>query len=286
MKTKQKTNEGFTRLDVAAVVAITFLIGILGASSAGATASNSQSVTCINNMQQLMRALHLYTGDSNDYLPPMQDNTASTPYSLWLVHLAQSPIDATNTAKLLDPQYSLLAPYLNGNATVFKCPAEPATRAAGGGAQQPWNRSVSMNHAVGSRLDVLGPKAATDGAWLDGNHNHLANSVWRTYARFADIVNPSPANLWIFLDERGESVNDANFASVGPSPSGSHYRWIDYPGKAHNNAGGFGFADGHAEIHAWVGTGTVVTPPTLAGNALLDIGWLANRTSALVTDQP
>jgi prepilin-type processing-associated H-X9-DG protein len=66
-------------------------------------------------------------------------------------------------------------------------------------------------------------------------------------------------------------------------------RIIDFPASFHNGAAGITFADGHSEIHKWIGadikaaityTGTMpLNVP--AGDSIRDVTWLQQRTSAL-----
>jgi len=83
---------------------------------------------------------------------------------------------------------------------------------------------------------------------------------------------------WVFIDEDAYSLNDAGFG-VGMVNA----EWIDWPGTYHNNACGFAFADGHAEIHKWVeGTtkviGNYVGRKPVPGSK--DWKWISERTSA------
>jgi hypothetical protein len=142
-----------------------------------------------------------------------------------------------------------------------------------------------MNHAVGTNPFQQGGKVATDGPWLDGQHAHTANRTFRTYARLSDVVNPRPSYLFVFLDEHPASINDASFGSMGPIASGTGYMWTDWCAAYHNGGGGFGFADGHGEIHMWLRPATSQLPPSNA-TSQPDLHWLATRTSALVADQP
>ena len=103
---------------------------------------------------------------------------------------------------------------------------------------------------------------------------------------------PGPATLWVFVDEHPNSINDAGFA-VDMKDVGAFSKIIDYPASYHNGACGFSFADGHAEIHKWIG-GTIKPPVSLnganigsganpgpAGNdSVPDVKWLQDHTSA------
>jgi prepilin-type processing-associated H-X9-DG protein len=60
-----------------------------------------------------------------------------------------------------------------------------------------------------------------------------------------DMRKIPPAMAWVFVDEHPDSINDG--ALYVPSNSS----WVDIPATYHNGACGFGFADGHSEIHKW-----------------------------------
>jgi prepilin-type processing-associated H-X9-DG protein len=62
---------------------------------------------------------------------------------------------------------------------------------------------------------------------------------------------------------------------------------VDYPASYHCGAAGFSFADGHAEIHKWIGS--AIKQPVKhnsswlsridAGDSAIDIEWLASVTT-------
>ena len=100
---------------------------------------------------------------------------------------------------------------------------------------------------------------------------------------------PGPSNLFVFLDEHPNSINDSGFA-VECYPGGAKARFIDYPASYHNGAGGFAFGDGHAEIKKWIDPRTVVeasfdgsTWPRVqhvSSPDNLDLAWIQERASA------
>ncbi|HMO65847.1 MAG TPA: hypothetical protein PKE47_11620, partial [Verrucomicrobiota bacterium] len=123
-----------------------------------------------------------------------------------------------------------------------------------------------MNPAV-----ARGNKGAADG---------LVNAE-RLFERTTDVVKPSPAQLWVFVDEHPDSINDGAFFNAQGSRE-----WIDLPANYHNNAGGFAFADGHSEIHRW--RGSVTRRPVQINDFARtvfpvgdpDFAWIIERTSA------
>ena len=144
------------------------------------------------------------------------------------------------------------------------------------GAQKPRIRSISMSQVFGN------------GEWLNGGPPGSSPAPWRIYSKDADIV--KPADTWVFVDEHPDSINDSALAVIctgnqASDPQSSSII-VDYPASYHNGACGFSFADGHSEIHKWLGSAIkppvrgVVIPNAGAGNdSWVDMHWMAARTT-------
>jgi prepilin-type processing-associated H-X9-DG protein len=138
-----------------------------------------------------------------------------------------------------------------------------------------------MNQAVGP--NYYG-NAGTQFSYPDVRGHYLPSTTYTVYIRENDMNKPGPANLWVFIDEHPDSINDAAFAVAMGAGGG----WIDYPATYHNGACGLAFADGHSEVHRWIEQGKIrpiiyagATPfPGNTGNDQ-DVTWLQQRTSAL-----
>ncbi len=92
------------------------------------------------------------------------------------------------------------------------------------------------------------------------------------------MVDPGPAQTWIFIDEDADSLNDGGFAVGVARPE-----WIDWPGTYHNNACGLAFGDGHSEIKKWNDPRTKVINGNVSRASVpgsVDWQWIAYRTSA------
>ena len=136
---------------------------------------------------------------------------------------------------------SLIAPYINGAAILFKCPADtylsPIQRARGFAARV---RSVSMNWASGSahRYDITStlPK-------------------WRGWVTLSEPVQRAPSGLFVILDEHPDSIGDALFAAAKWAPKDfvGPFSWHDIPATYHDGGGSFSFLDGHAALKKWRG---------------------------------
>jgi prepilin-type processing-associated H-X9-DG protein len=100
--------------------------------------------------------------------------------------------------------------------------------------------------------------------------------------REGQLSDPAPVNLWVFLDEHPDTINDGGFAVAMTSQT-----WVDMPANYHNGACGFAFADGHSEIHKWTFKNKI--PPVkyqpvsgFGGNTPPnpDVVWIQQRTSS------
>ncbi|MBM3837846.1 MAG: hypothetical protein FJ398_07740 [Verrucomicrobia bacterium] len=174
--------------------------------------------------------------------------------------------DNTNLLYLIDEKYSKLAKYFGNTKNIFKCPSDiylaPSQRNRG------WTqrvRSISGNIGIGDGNAETGP-------W---------ESLYKHIRKTSEFVFPGPSETWVYLDEHPDSINDAGFFNPRVSS------WIDQPATYHNGASGFAFADGHSEIHKWVGSlkqpraqkvklNTSVDAPAKAGDA--DIRWISYRS--------
>ena len=134
------------------------------------------------------------------------------------------------------------------------------------------NQAFGTNPATRGQRPVIGP-------WLDGDHGNAENEDWNRYGKLSDITKPSPAGLWVLLDEDDRSLNDAGFAVTMVSSL-----FLDAPGTYHNMACGFAFADGHSEVHKWKDDRTQIKGKTFSATLFNpinpDVTWIQERTSA------
>jgi prepilin-type processing-associated H-X9-DG protein len=194
------------------------------------------------HLKQLQLAWFMYAGDNNDKLVPNLGLAfAQTTDNTWVRgvltldgDLPNNP-DNTNT---LDLQRSLLFPYLK-SVGVFKCPAD-RSMATERGPRYPRLRSLTMNNWLGRYL----PDGSLGPVYLPGDNGYRIN------VKFSSLTSPSPAQTFVFIDEREDSINDCVFY-VGMGRRGNNAYAIDLPACYHNGAAGLSFADGHAETHRW-----------------------------------
>jgi prepilin-type processing-associated H-X9-DG protein len=270
----------FTLVECLVIVVTLAFLGSVLVVGVARTHTPSESIQCRNSLRQLAQAWRQYSEDNKDLLLTCQ--TIIPPPAVMAVRTnwMEGNLDFSSSPGNWDPYvYVYTSPmfrYCGKDPLVFRCPADKSMVMAADDSRQPRIRSRSMNSAF------------SRGDWL-ANFN-TSQTVWRIYRTFSNIVRP--ANTFVFIDEHPDSINDSVFSSACTGnqatdpPTAS---WIiDFPANYHNGGCGMSFADGHCEIHKWVGSKIARAPITYTGNinlnihsgdSWLDMHWLAENTT-------
>jgi hypothetical protein len=265
-----KRVRGFTRIELLVMlVTLGLLAGVTR--PVWGNASAPRSLTCMDNLRRLATAWVLYADDhAGRFAANYQGSAAASPdvasgrvgwVSGWL-DFALSHHN-TNTLYLANSTYAVLAPYTEGQVSLYRCPADVYLSSVQ--VQRGWIarvRSYSMNCYMGEGNQETG----------------LWDLSLTKYAKPSDFSGLSPRNAFVLTEEHPDSINDPTlFAPF----SG---RWVDLPASFHDGACWFTFADGHLEQRRWVSSTTVVpvrysfiSPPVRPGDP--DLAWVSRHAS-------
>ena len=247
---------GFTLVELLVVIAIIALLAALLLPSLSGAKDKAQATTCANNVKQLAFAWALYTDDNNDLLVNNSSTADTRSFRQSWVNNIQ---DWGTSPENIDPAYitsGKLAPYVNNDLGVYKCPADRCLAQNG-----PRLRSISMNSLVGDPL----------------HQPNRFNPTWMQFMKLSDF--PRPAMFYVFIEEHPDTINDGYFMNRWDV-----IQWGNLPASYHNGAANMSWADGHLERHKWIantvrpavkggaGGGFVPSPDT-------DYVWLRDRTS-------
>jgi prepilin-type N-terminal cleavage/methylation domain-containing protein/prepilin-type processing-associated H-X9-DG protein len=239
----------FTLIELVVVVSIIGILSALLLPSLSNAKSRAQATSCMNNSKQLMLAWILYAADNNDRcvnnfgVETVMEDLEAEEFRDWVNNVmtwtvSNSVADLSNTNEAW-VRNGLLSKYVGGSLNVYKCPADhylsPDQLAAGWTARL---RSISMNAYLGPSSASPEDQAATTNGFQPG---------YRQFTKASQI--PQPSMIFVTLDENANSINDGLYLNTLENEEG----WNDAPGSYHNGACGASFADGHAEIHQWLG---------------------------------
>jgi prepilin-type N-terminal cleavage/methylation domain-containing protein/prepilin-type processing-associated H-X9-DG protein len=267
---KQARVRGFTLIELLVVIAIIAILAALLLPALSRAKARAQGVYCMNNEKQLTLAWMMYADDNQGNLVPNYGGGTSDPTLSWVLGWESFLPNTSDNTNLTYLENTKISRYTQ-NIGIYKCPSDnyQAMQPAGNMARV---RSVSMNAFIegGAYAGQHGP-----------NDSKLATG-WYSYNNMSDIVNPIPSTLWVFVDEQADSINDGYMETQPSMYPGS---WEDLPASYHNGAGGYGFADGHAEIHKWLDASTLIPVTMVSHNGFTssgpnDLAWQLYHSSA------
>lgn len=266
--------DGFTLLELLTVVAVIAVLSALLLPVLGRAKSKAKSIQCLNNQRQLTLACLQYATDHDDRLPynfgedEIRRRVARNEFLNWTSTVLSWELDSDNTNTFLLTRGGI-GPELSAAARVYRCPSDMALsdiQVRAGWTERV--RSYSMNAMVGDA-----------GEFTKGGKN-VNNPEYHQFFELGQI--PQPAQIFIFIEEHPDSINDGYFLNKPES-----FEWLDLPASYHDGSANLSYADGHIEPYHWRFGST--KPPARPDAARLpfavnqnersDFRWLMSRTS-------
>jgi prepilin-type N-terminal cleavage/methylation domain-containing protein/prepilin-type processing-associated H-X9-DG protein len=226
-----RRRSAFTLIELLVVIAIIAILAAILLPVLAKAQQRAQRAYCLNNLRQLAFAWIMYCDDNNANLPPNGDTANQSIYTWVKGKLSWDfPPNASNpdNYSITNLYSSLLGPYASHQVGIYKCPGDLIP-----GAKGPRVRSVSMNAYMNGASSQSDVQSAMQGYVI--------------YTKLTAMISPGPSDLWVFLDEHADSINDGYFLVW----MGQTQYWVDRPANYHGGTGAFSFADGHAEGRKW-----------------------------------
>lgn len=227
------TTAAFTLIELLVVIAIIAILAAMLLPALAKAKGKAQARQCANNLRQLQLAWTLYETDNNDAFPANVSKMIGgrpTAYSnSWILGNAQYD---TNVATLTNG--CLYASV--GSPAVYRCPSD---RSLIQGTRVSRLRSYSVEGWLGSNFNIYG------NVWPSLEAAPFPGYIFKT--RLTYITSPGPSEVFAFLDEHEESIDDGLFF-IG---SGDYANWNDLPADRHSRGCNLSFLDGHVEYQRW-----------------------------------
>jgi len=231
----------FTLIELLVVIAIIAILAAMLLPALSRAKARAYSINCLSNLKQLEVCWHLYAVDNRDLLPPNDSvndvtstNGANSVDAKSLSWCPDHPMTDTTASNLM---LGVLFQY-NTSVAIYHCPSDHSTVLAADGTPlpQPRNRSYNMSQSVNGYPEYKDPEGIL--------------ALLPCWDRYTLINQPSPAQVFVFIDENSDTELDSQFGN----PVGLRYwpvEWFDMPSDRHLQGGNLSFADGHVEHWRW-----------------------------------
>ncbi len=311
-----KVAGAFTLIELLVVIAIIAILAAILLPVLQAAKVRGQTANCINNQKELGTAWLMYASDNNDGCVGnnWSDEQVWQPHNHWNENWISGWLgadgsggngltggvggpDNTNTSILINTRYATLGDYTK-IPKLFLCPASIVVAPVSGSSPPtrpffPLIRTVSMNCYVG--WNCLPPGA--NNTYYEAETMptpDYSGMLYKVFSKVTDMkAGADPADIFVFMEERAESIDDGSFETAEPATPGTpppaNPTYPNIPTDYHGDAATICFGDGHVDVRRWRDPGLLITQQQIVqkkfagvvGNSQLpDWMWLAQHATA------
>ncbi len=221
----RRSAPAFTLTELLVVMAVIAILASLILPGLSSAKSQAKSTYCLNNLKQLQLAFFNYAHNNGDALVPNYSRSSN------LIQQAVAPSWVLGNAKHDNSTINLEAGLLFreiGDDAVYHCPSDNSKGPLPSGSR---TRSYALS-GWASASDVEGKGEKFD--------------PWMT--RLSELTTRSSAEVFAFIDEHADSIDDGVFAVNDRSKV---LEWKDLPAGRHNQGYNLSFLDEHVEHWRW-----------------------------------